>query len=235
MSYMNKRIVAVLPAKSRSVRVPYKNLRYLGGKPLVQHMVESCKKVLYFDEVFILSPDIVLKRVADRLGVSFFHLRRWKQDRVQTNDDFMFEFISYIKCDIVILCNPTSPFIDEQIIYSFIDFMLDNNLETVHSVKNVFSQVLYKDKPVNFDPDGCFTFTQDLCPVKIFVNGLMGFDCVSFLDRFKRLGYASFGMGGSVGYFVLSGLDAIDIDWEDDFRIAEYLFDGKSKLKGVIK
>jgi len=223
MSYMDKRIVAVLPAKSRSERVPYKNLRYLGGKPLVQHMAETCKKVLYFDEVFILSPDMVLKRVADKLDVGFFHLCKWEQNRVQTNDDFMFEFISKTECDIVVLCNPTSPLISECTIYSFIDFMLDNNYETVHSVKNVFSQVLYNGKPVNFKSDMCFTLTQDLCPVQVFVNGLMGFDRVSFLDRFRRLGYASFGTDGKTGYFVLSGLDAVDIDWEDDFCFAEYM------------
>ncbi len=54
--YKNKRFLGVIPARGGSVGVPKKNVRPLGGKPLVVHTFEQANQVLELDQV-VLSTD----------------------------------------------------------------------------------------------------------------------------------------------------------------------------------
>ena len=48
---LQKKIVAMIPARLGSKRIKHKNLRLLAGKPLVSHVIEKCKEVETLSEI----------------------------------------------------------------------------------------------------------------------------------------------------------------------------------------
>ena len=64
-----KKIIAMIPVRLGSKRVPNKNLRLLGNKPLVAHIIEAAKEANVFDEIVINSESDIFKEIADEYGV----------------------------------------------------------------------------------------------------------------------------------------------------------------------
>ncbi|TOB97655.1 CMP-N-acetlyneuraminic acid synthetase, partial [Vibrio parahaemolyticus] len=49
----SKKVIAVIPARGGSKRLPGKNTKQLGGKPLIAWSIEAAKKSKYIDRVII--------------------------------------------------------------------------------------------------------------------------------------------------------------------------------------
>ena len=63
--------------------------------------------------------------------------------------------------------------------------------------------------------------SQTMEPVKAYATALMGWTYPSFKRNMEKYGSAYHGGDGKTGYFELRGLSTIDIDREDDFKLAE--------------
>ena len=103
--------VAIIPALLGSKRVHDKNLILVDGYPLMYYVVDACKKSKAFDEIYINSSDIVFKKMADELGVKFYHRkneyggslctmenssRDCKGRRCSVHDHFLYDFIQNV-------------------------------------------------------------------------------------------------------------------------------------------
>jgi CMP-N-acetylneuraminic acid synthetase len=231
MGFKGNKVVGMIPARVDSSRVPKKNLRYLGDKPLIEHIIDTVKQVDFFDGIYINSPDVIFKGIAEDKGISFFNRPVWNNSSIETNDDFTYVFLKNIECDICLLCNPTSPLLSVDDFYGFIDYMVGNSLDTVLSVSEIKTFCVYKGSYINCRQDVKMIPTEDVTPVEMLVNSIMGWGRNSFLSRMDKHGCASLGIGGSVGYYPLSGDGILDIDWEDDFKQAEKLLGVNSHVK----
>ena len=61
-------------------------------------------------------------------------------------------------------------------------------------------------------------------PALIFTSGLCGFKKDVFVRNFEKYKAASFGhTGDKIEYYTLKGFSTIDIDWEEDFQLAEVI------------
>jgi len=49
----NYKLIAMIPARMGSKRVPKKNLRYLGEKPLLQYPIENSIKSGLFEKILL--------------------------------------------------------------------------------------------------------------------------------------------------------------------------------------
>ena len=58
----------IIPARWASTRLPGKPLLDLGGKPLIQHVWERCKKVREVDSVIIATDDMRIAEAAFEFG-----------------------------------------------------------------------------------------------------------------------------------------------------------------------
>ena len=65
---MAKRTLAIIPAKGTSTRLPRKNVRELGGKPLLAWTIEAAKSSGVFDCVLVSSEDREILRIAKSYG-----------------------------------------------------------------------------------------------------------------------------------------------------------------------
>lgn len=65
---MSDTVLAVIPARGGSKRIPRKNLKEVAGKPLVAHAVEQAEQAETLDEVVVSTDDDEIERVAREYG-----------------------------------------------------------------------------------------------------------------------------------------------------------------------
>ena len=215
------KIVGMIPARLGSTRVVNKNLRILGDKPLVQHVVDAASNASLLDSIYINSEGGVFREIAESSGVNFYQRSDELASNSATNDDFVLDFINKIDCDLIIQILPTSPFLTSDEIDNFIQGMLKEKSDTYISVSNVQIECLFKDSPVNFIQKEQTPPSQDLDPVKAYACGLMGWSVDNFRSNMAKYSAAYHGGDGKVGFYTLSGYSTVDIDNEEDFLLAE--------------
>lgn len=217
----NKKIVAMIPARLGSQRIPKKNLRLLGDKVLTQWVAKSCLDANVFDEIYINSEADIFDKIASDVGVKFYKRSDKLASNSATNDDFGLDFIENVDCDILVQVNPTSPFTTTEDIKALVEMFIKGDYKTVHTVKDEQIEGLYEGKPLNFDPLKQMPPSQELTPVKIFTSSIMAWDTQKFKENMKNSGCAVYGGDGKIGYYTIKGAGMIDIDNEKDFYLAE--------------
>ncbi len=223
----------MIPARLGSQRVKNKNLRYLRGKPLISHIISTAKSVKYFDRIYINSESSKFEIIAKKENVLFYKRKKSLASNEALNDDFSLDFLKKIKCDILIQLLPTGPFLKSQTIEKFIEYMIDNNLDTLISTKNVRIECIYKKKPINFDSKKKTPPSQDLEPIKAYACGIMGWKAKRFIYNMKKFKCAYHGPSGKTNFFDVSEIESFDIDYEDDFKIAEAMLKETISKKSI--
>lgn len=221
------RVVAMIPCRLGSQRVPKKNLRLLGGKTLSQWVAEACKASGVFDDIYINSESLVFEKMAKESDVKFYQRPKHLASNSATNDDFALDFIDNVKLDVLIQVNPTSPFITSEDIKNFVKTFFKEKYQTLHTVKAEQIEGLFDGKPLNFNPMKQMPPSQELTPVLIFSSSIMGWDAAKFRENMKNFGCAVYGGDGKIGYYILNGNSTLDIDNEFDFQLAEAIIDTK--------
>ena len=107
------KILALIPARGGSKGVPRKNIRLLGGKPLLAWTIDAAKKSKYIDRLILSSDDQEIISVAEQYGceVPFVRPSEFASDTASG----VFVVLHAIesleeKYDYVVLLQPTSPF-----------------------------------------------------------------------------------------------------------------------------
>lgn len=216
-----KKIVAMIPARIGSKRVPKKNLRLLNGKPLISYSIEAALASAAFDEIYINSDSEIFSEIAEYHGVKFYKRPKSLGSDETINDEFAHDFIKNISGDILVQLLPTSPLITSKEICEFARTMLDHQYDTLVSVENKQIACLYEGKPINFSSLEPHKSSQTMIPVQAYATVLMAWTYSSFLKNMKKYGFAYHGANGRIGYYELKGLATIDVDHEEDFQIVE--------------
>jgi CMP-N-acetylneuraminic acid synthetase len=215
------KIVAMIPARLGSKRVPKKNLRLLNGRPLISYNIETAVKSGLFDEVYVNSEAEIFSEIAAKYGAKFYKRPEIYSTDKATNDHFTLDFMNNIDGEILIQILPTSPMISVKEVTDFTNEMINNNWDSLISVEYKQIACVYKNRSVNFDKLKINPPSQKMEPVKAYATVLMGWKYSTFISDMKQYGAAYHGGNGKTGYYVLRGLSTIDIDREEDFQLAE--------------
>ena len=73
--YNNKKVLAIIPARGGSKGVTKKNLREVGGKPMIYHTIIAAQNARWVDRVFVSTDDEDIRSVAENFGVEVPFLR----------------------------------------------------------------------------------------------------------------------------------------------------------------
>lgn len=217
----NIKIIAMIPARLGSVRLPMKNLALLGGKPLIFYAINAAKESDIFDDIFLNSENMLFKKIADRYDIEFYKRPNRLAISGAKSDFVVYDFIKKNPCDIVAWINPTSPLQTGDEIKKVVNYFLDNNLDSLITVKNEQVHCVYKNKPVNFRLKEVFAKTQELTPVNPFVYSVMMWRARIFQSEFEKKGRAFF--CGKTGYYAASKISSFIIKKEEDLMMAELL------------
>jgi N-acylneuraminate cytidylyltransferase/CMP-N,N'-diacetyllegionaminic acid synthase len=111
-----ERILAVIPARGGSKRLPRKNIRPLAGLPLIAWTIRTAIAARIFDEVLVSTDDTEIADIAIRFGASVPGLRpRELSTDTATSVDVVLHALSkyeaeHVTFKSVMLLQPTSPF-----------------------------------------------------------------------------------------------------------------------------
>ncbi len=214
----------MIPARLGSKRVKNKNLKILGGKPLIQHVIDSVKKTNLFDEIYINSEGDVFKEIADKNAINFYKRSEYLASDSATNDEFVNDFLSNIDCKNIFQILPTSPFINTKDINNFFKYFFENNCQTLISQKEVRIECTFKNQPINYEINKQTPPSQELTPIMAYACSLMAWHSDTFQKNMNKYKCAYHGPEGKTDYFKLDGFATVDIDEEFDFLLAEQIY-----------
>ncbi|CAE6880905.1 Cytidylyltransferase [Vibrio sp. B1FIG11] len=107
-----KKVLAFIPARGGSKRLPRKNILPIAGKPLIGWSIDAAKGSEYIDDIFISTDDQEIADVAAGLGIPAPELRpeHLASDTASTANVLTYTLEKFgTDFDIVILLQPTSP------------------------------------------------------------------------------------------------------------------------------
>ena len=217
---MNKyKILAMIPARLGSRRIPKKNIRYMLDKPLIQYPIDFALSSERFDSIWINTESKELGEACVRQFGIFFHERpaELSNDKA-TNRDFVYQFLKTHECDYVIMINPTSPTLRQETVNAFVDFVLDNDYDTVMSVIANQTEGFYRGEKINFDGKDKIP-NDELEPIEEIVWAMTAWKRATFINLQESGECPVF--GGKLGTFVIPKDESADLDNEEDWRIAE--------------
>lgn len=227
--------LAMIPARMGSKRVPNKNLRMIDGKPLISFIIEAVIESGCFekDEIFINSESEIFKKIAEMHGVNFYKRDPSLSTDEATNDDFAKDFIEKTGCDVLFQFLSTSPFLNKEEISKFVNKMIDQNLDTLISIKANQIECIHNSTPINFDQKKKTPPSQSLNPIFAYACGMMSWRSSKFLENMKKFGAAYHGGDGKTGFFEIKGFSTVDIDTVEDFELAEVIYSHINRQKKI--
>lgn len=214
-------IFAMIPARIGSSRFRMKNLAILDGKPMIAYSISAALKSRMFDRVIVNTDSEKFRTIAKEYGAEFYLRPKYLGGSQIQSDDVVENFIRQYPSDIVVWLNPIAPLQTIEDIQNTIEHFLENDLDSLFTVREEKMQCVFQGNPVNFDSDQKFSRTQDLEPIYPFAPFIMMWRTESFLQSMQEKGHGFF--CGKVGYFPVSRLSSITIKHEEDFRMAEML------------
>jgi CMP-N-acetylneuraminic acid synthetase len=222
------KILAIIPARGGSARLPGKNIRMLGDKPLIEWSIDVARKVSHIDKIFVSTDWNDIADVCRRAGLDIPILRpkNLASDNSSTIDGVK-HAIEYLKgrgeiYDFVLLLQPTSPLRSSDHVRKAIDIVSSKKADAVISVcKCEHSPLWTNSLPSDFSMSNFLDVkfknmrSQDL-PVYYRLNGAI------FLVSIKRLYEEETFLLSSNSYAIeMDAMASVDIDHEIDFLLAE--------------
>ena len=229
--YKNKKIIAVIPARSGSKGLKDKNIKSLKGKPLIAYTIEAAKESGIFDRIIVSTDSEKYAKISRQYGAEVPFLRSEENSSDKAGSwDVVKEVLSKLneKYEIVVLLQPTSPLRSSVHIKEAIDLFFEKEADTVCSVCETSHPVFWcntldsAQSMKNFIKKEYRKRRQDL-PKTYTLNGAI------YICKIKNLNNPNFYSNKSFAY-VMSREISVDIDSDLDFKIAEIILSDK-KLK----
>ena len=124
---LKKRVVAIIQARMGSTRLPGKVIEKIGGKPLLEILVNRLKKSKYVDDVTIATTknteDDAIEILANDKGINCYR---------GSEEDVLERFVEssrIFRADVVVRVTGDNPLIDIDLVDTLINVHLTNNLD----------------------------------------------------------------------------------------------------------
>ncbi|MDO8713797.1 MAG: acylneuraminate cytidylyltransferase family protein [Polynucleobacter sp.] len=215
-------VVCIIPARGGSKGIPRKNIRLLGGKPLIAHSIEAALTAKSIDEVYVSTEDEEIASVSLQYGAKVV-LRPEKlagdtnssesallhaQDVLESSGDYI-ELVVFLQC--------TSPFRTSKDIDSAILQMRDDQADSLLSVvpSHKFLWKVEHGQGVSINYDYRARPRRQDMQQQYAENGSIYIYKPWVLRKFENR------LGGRVSAFIMGEDQMIDIDSESDWQVAE--------------
>ena len=109
-------ILGIIPARFASTRFPGKPLALIAGKPLIQYVVERCKKANSLSDVIVATDDPRIAEAANK----FCRVEMTRADH-PSGSDRIAEVASRLGCDAIVNIQGDEPLIDPAVIDAVAD------------------------------------------------------------------------------------------------------------------
>ena len=215
-----KKIVALVPMRHHSQRVPGKNYRRLAGRPLFHHIIQTLLAVPEIAEVVV---DTDSEPVMDGVREHFPQVKIINRPQHLRADDVPMNQIlihdtGQFQADFYLQTHSTNPLLKPETVSRAINLFLAEypNRDSLFSVTRLQTRLYDKDgRAINHDPNELIQ-TQDLPPVYEENSCLYIFTRDNLIARQHRISDRPL-------MFEIDADEAWDIDEELDFEITNFL------------
>jgi CMP-N-acetylneuraminic acid synthetase len=217
-----EKLIALLPMKGHSERVPNKNMKLFCGVPLYHAILKTLQQSQYISQIAI---DTDSKAICEDAMINFPSVTI-----IDRPEELCGDFISMnriIENDMnqlpgehFLQTHSTNPLLIIETLNNAIETYFNNlaKYDSLFSVTQWQTRFYWQNgDPVNHNPEELIR-TQDLPPVFEENSNFYIFSKSSFLQANSRR------IGSKPKMFVTDKLESIDIDENIDFEIAEFLY-----------
>ncbi|WP_241238773.1 acylneuraminate cytidylyltransferase family protein [Colwellia sp. Arc7-635] len=230
-SMLDKRILAIIPARAGSKRLPGKNSKILFNKPLIQWTIEAAKQCRYLTDIVISTDSEEIALIAENCGlpVPFMRPEVFAGDK-STAIDVIEHALAHLdsvkkKYDYILWLQPTSPLRTVEDIDGAIETLIAKNADAVISVCECDHSPLWSN---TLDANASM---EDFLPAFVKNNPrsqalpdyfrLNGAVYIAQTD--KLLQEKSFFLDENIFAYKMAKESSIDIDSPLDFKLAGLL------------
>jgi len=221
-----KKVLGIIPARSKSKGLPDKNIKEFNGKPLIAWTIEEVKKCNIIDKIIISTDSNKIANIAKKYGgdVPFIRPKKFATD-TSKGVDVIFHVISLYEkeFDIIAYFQPTSPLRKEKNIKEAFKLFSDKNAKAIVSVCKCEHIPLWSNTlPENGNMKGFIRPEIKNRNRQTFESyyRLNGAIYLSYISYFKK----NKGFFGKETYaYIMPKINSLDIDDIIDFKFAEFL------------
>lgn len=215
------RIVAQIPARGGSKRVPSKNLRFLNGKPMISYAIECALQSKAIECIYVNTDSDVIANLATLCGVHVHRRPAALGSDTATGDDFTADFLQNISCDTLVMVNPVCPLVTSDDLRNALNAFAESDCDTLITCAETQMQTFCEGKAVNIDSDGPLAPSQENPVVQVLNWAVTIWDTRTYIQSYKeqKSGY----LGTKRLLFPIKPSHGHKISNEEDFQEAELL------------
>ncbi len=213
-------LIAMIPARMGSQRLAKKNLRELGGVPLIVRAIRKCRAAGVFDAVWVNSEHPDFGPIAEAEGAHFHQRPAELGDNQATSEQYVHEFLQGHNCDWLFQVHSIAPLLTAREVTSFVRFSVESDYDAVLSYIPEQIECAIAGKPINFTFSQK-TNSQELEPIQRITWSITAWRRDAYLATFEAGGCATY--AGRVGFYPVGPVSGHVIKTEDDLKLAEAL------------
>lgn len=223
------KVIAVIPARGGSKRIPKKNIRNFMGKPVISYAIEAAIKSNIFDEIMVSTDSLEIAHTSEEYGakVPFMRSEKTADDYATTYAVLEEVILNYKKegqvFDNICCIFPCSPFLTPDTLSMAYQRMKDKQVANailpvcqypvpIEWAMNIEEEYVH---PIN--RDSLDIRSQEFIP-KYFDVGMFYFCKIESMFKHKSLV-----PNNTLGY-IIDNLQCQDIDTEKDWKEAEFKY-----------
>ena len=204
--------VAFVPIRLNSQRVEGKNLRELGGRPMMTYLLESLVKAENIDEVYVYCSNPLVEALLPE-GVKFLRRSESLDQNTTLGREIYDAFTTEVEADIYILAHATSPFIRTSTLEQAVSAVESGEYDSAFSAEKIQTFAWWQGEPLNYSLEN-IPRTQDLEPIFVETSAFFVFKKELWTKEHRRIGHKPY-------IAVTDRIESMDIDNPDDFTLAE--------------
>jgi N-acylneuraminate cytidylyltransferase/CMP-N,N'-diacetyllegionaminic acid synthase len=231
----NKKVLAFIPARGGSKKLPRKNILNLNNKPLIAWSIKAAENSKYVDHILVSTDDDEILNIAKQYGASapFKRPARLSMDNSKTID-VMLHAIKWLKnkneeYDIIVLLQPTSPLRISEDIDNALELLLLQKANAIISVCTAEHNPLWTNhlpedgRMNNFLDKNILNKNRQELPEFFRLNGAVFVVYVDYLEKNKSF------YGENTFAYIMPLERSIDVDNRIDLELCRILLNHSVK------
>ena len=222
--------LALIPARAGSKGVPHKNIRLLGGYPLIAWTIAACRKAKLLDQIIVSTDSLKYAALAKKYNAEAPFLRpKQVSSDYSTDYEFILHALNWISArgeepDYIVHMRPTTPLRNPVIIDQAIQAFINNSEATALRSVHEMSESAYKTFEI--DTNGLLKSFGNSISLDIVNNARQSFPKTfmanGYIDVLSTAFIRETGLlhGNHVVPFITP--EVTEVDTEYDFKSLEY-------------
>ena len=214
---LKNNIIAMVPVRAGSTRVPNKNTRKFSNTSLLELKLKVLKNVSEINQIIVSTDCDIAAEIAYKQSIKVQWRSKYFAGSEVTNDQHWLHIAETTPGDIVFLAQVTSPLLRVSSIQKALNTFLNSGSNDSLNSVSVEKKFLWKDmNPINYDIN-VTPKSQDLPNIVSLNFAITIIQKQAMIKRKNVIGYRP-------SFFELDKVEALDIDDLVDFKVAELMY-----------